>query len=124
MNYRNKIQSVYNVFNNIKSFEFVKPQYFKSNNCDEYIRKSFSNPPVFDLCIGVSVLGIYIHKNSIEFYSHENGMFVCDELSTEVEVKEDFFQLITIDDYQDLTFEDIMVCKKVFEYFQFWTAQE
>lgn len=123
MRLKPNMKHVKHVFDNLDSFKFVPPAYFRSelcNQCVEYIRIHFTqeDKAVFSIRTQHGVSCMFIHEKFIKMSDYDKqGNKVQIKLSTEAETQKDMFQLMLVQDYYDITFEDIQICNKIYEHF-------
>lgn len=108
------------VFDVLDSFKFIPPAYFRSESVNEYIRIHFTqeDKAVFSIRSQYGVACMFIHEKFIkinDYDKQENKVQI--KLSTEAETQKDMFQLMLVQDYYDITFEDIQICNKIYEHF-------
>lgn len=114
------MKNVKNISEVLDTFEFDPPAFFKSTEVEEYIRIHFNqkDEPVFNIRSQYSTGYIYIHEKFIKMNDYdEQGNLSPIKFSTEAETEIDMFQLQLMQNYRDITFEDIQNCNKIYEYF-------
>lgn len=120
MRFQPNMKHLKNVLNKLDSFQFVPPAYFRSDKVSEYVRIHFTqeDKAVFSIRSEYGVACMFIHEKFIKINDYDDiGNRIHVKFSTDAETEKDMFQLMLVQDYYDITFEDIQKCNKVYEYF-------
>ncbi len=114
--YRTRMNVVKDIKCKLSTFKFFRPCYFRTSELNEYIRFGFgnNNDTVLVIKNNYSITLLSIHRNKIYI---RNNNHIMEELSTEIETESDFFQLRIMNDYGDITLEDIKNCQEIFNHF-------